>query len=133
MADRIYNHIIKLIDKKIHFEHVIDRVYDQTRSNKIIILDILPENALRAYLKFNPALSTLSPKLFINHIRWQKQINANFKLNEVDVRLIFKAEDLYNEIATRYPDRDIEIEVSEDGENGAVIKFERFKPQLISV
>lgn len=32
--------------------------------------------------------------------------------------------DLYKEISSRYPGRFIEIEVSEDGENGAVLTFE---------
>jgi hypothetical protein len=35
---------------------------------------------------------------------------------------------LYIHIATRYPDRSIWIEVSEDGENGALIKYETHQP-----
>ena len=35
---------------------------------------------------------------------------------------------LYEHIATRYPDRDIEITVSEDGENGATIYYNTTKP-----
>ena len=33
------------------------------------------------------------------------------------------AEDLYEQIAAKYPGREVWIEVSEDGENGALIKF----------
>ena len=38
------------------------------------------------------------------------------------------SDDLYNQIATRYPDRDITITVSEDGENGATIYYNRTQP-----
>jgi len=37
------------------------------------------------------------------------------------------SDDLYEVIATRYPDRDITITVSEDGENGATIFYNRTK------
>ena len=40
------------------------------------------------------------------------------------------ADDLYIQIATRYPGRVVHIEVSEDGENGAVIRYELTKPNL---
>jgi hypothetical protein len=38
------------------------------------------------------------------------------------------ADDLYIQIASRYPDRAVWIEVSEDGENGALIKYETHRP-----
>lgn len=38
------------------------------------------------------------------------------------------SDDLFQTIASRYPDRDIEITVSEDGENGATIYYNCFKP-----
>ena len=38
------------------------------------------------------------------------------------------ADDLYIQIASRYPGRVVHIEVSEDGENGALIKYELTKP-----
>jgi len=38
------------------------------------------------------------------------------------------SDDLYNEIATRYPERDITITVSEDGENGATIFYNKSQP-----
>jgi hypothetical protein len=33
------------------------------------------------------------------------------------------AEDLYLQITARYPNREVWIEISEDGENGALLKF----------
>ena len=38
------------------------------------------------------------------------------------------SDDLYEQIAYRYPDRDIEITVSEDGENGATIYYNTTQP-----
>jgi hypothetical protein len=38
------------------------------------------------------------------------------------------ADDLYALISNRYPDRAIWIEVSEDGENGALIKYNTHQP-----
>lgn len=38
------------------------------------------------------------------------------------------SDDLYESIASRYPDRDIHITVSEDGENGATILYNTTKP-----
>jgi len=40
------------------------------------------------------------------------------------------ADDLYLQIAQRYPDRAVWIEVAEDGENGALIKYEISRPSL---
>jgi hypothetical protein len=40
------------------------------------------------------------------------------------------ADDLYIEIAGRYPDRAVWIEVAEDGENGCLIKYELTRPNL---
>ena len=38
------------------------------------------------------------------------------------------ADDLYVQIAARYPNRVVHIEVSEDGENGALIRYEQTYP-----
>ena len=40
------------------------------------------------------------------------------------------SDDLYLQIAEKYPDRAVWIEVAEDGENGALIKYELTKPSL---
>ena len=57
--------------------------------------------------------------------RWMEKLYA-----EKTLQLDFKScemmsDDLYVEIAKRYPGRTIEIEVSEDGENGSKAKYER--------
>jgi hypothetical protein len=38
------------------------------------------------------------------------------------------SDDLYEQIATRYPEREIIITVSEDGENGATIHYNLTQP-----
>ena len=38
------------------------------------------------------------------------------------------ADDLYDQIAAKFPDRNIEISVSEDGENGATITYNTHQP-----
>jgi len=38
------------------------------------------------------------------------------------------SDDLYVQISSRYPDRAVWIEVAEDGENGALIKYETHQP-----
>ena len=43
------------------------------------------------------------------------------------------ADDLYLQIAQKYPDRSVWIEVAEDGENGCLIKYETHRPQTLSV
>ena len=44
------------------------------------------------------------------------------------------ADDLYIQIASRYPNRAVWIEVSEDGENGCLIRYEISRPyQTMSV
>jgi hypothetical protein len=40
------------------------------------------------------------------------------------------ADDLYDQIAARYPNRVIWIEVAEDGENGALIQYNLAQPVL---
>ena len=40
------------------------------------------------------------------------------------------ADDLYVQIAQRYPERAVWIEVAEDGENGCLIKYELSRPNL---
>lgn len=60
---------------------------------------------------------------FIQFKRWlenqysQGILALNYKSCEM------MSDDLYETIATRYPGRDIEITVSEDGENGATIYY----------
>ena len=62
---------------------------------------------------------------FIQFKRWLEKLYA-----EKTLQLDFKScemisDDLYVEIAKRYPGRTVEIEVSEDGENGSKARYER--------
>jgi hypothetical protein len=67
---------------------------------------------------------------FIQFKRWL--INL---YNQGTLQLDFKscemmADDLYIQIADRYPGRAVWIEVSEDGENGCLIRYETHRPNL---
>lgn len=70
---------------------------------------------------------------FIQFKRWIDAIyDAGFlQLNFKSCEMM--ADDLYIHIADRYPDRAVWIEVSEDGENGCLIRYETHHPQQISV
>ena len=62
---------------------------------------------------------------FIQFKRWLEKLYA-----EKTLQLDFKSceimsDDLYVEITKRYPGRTVEIEVSEDGENGSKARYER--------
>jgi hypothetical protein len=61
---------------------------------------------------------------FIQFKRWLTSLynSATLALDYKSCEMI--AEDLYAQISTRYPDRTVEIEVSEDAENGCNIKWE---------
>ncbi len=67
----------------------------------------------------------------IEFIQFKRWIENSFKdeilqLDHKSCEMI--SDELYEYIATRYPDRDIEITVSEDGENGATIYYNTTKP-----
>ena len=65
---------------------------------------------------------------FIQFKRWLENLYAGgtLELNYKSCEMI--SDDLYQQIASRYPDRDIHITVSEDGENGATIYYNKTKP-----
>ena len=67
---------------------------------------------------------------FIQFKRWlENQYSQNIlALDYKSCEMI--SDDLYEVIATRYPDRNIEITVSEDGENGATIYYNTIRPYL---
>jgi hypothetical protein len=67
---------------------------------------------------------------FIQFKRWLQNLYANgtLELNYKSCEMI--ADDVYMQIAARYPDRAVWIEVAEDGENGALIKYELSRPSL---
>ena len=56
---------------------------------------------------------------FIQFKRWLEKLYSDktLQLNFKSCEMI--SDDLYAEIIKRYPNRDVEIEVSEDGENGS--------------
>jgi hypothetical protein len=60
---------------------------------------------------------------FIQFKRWLEKLYSadTLDLNNRSCEMI--AEELYLEIDKKYPKREVWIEVSEDGENGAFIKF----------
>ena len=65
---------------------------------------------------------------FIQFKRWlENQYSQNIlELNYKSCEMI--SDDLYEVIATRYPDRNIIIRVSEDDENGALIMYRTLQP-----
>jgi hypothetical protein len=67
---------------------------------------------------------------FIQFKRWCETLYAQgtLELNFKSCEMI--ADDLYDQIAARYPERAVYIEVSEDGENGCSIKYELTRPNL---
>jgi len=60
---------------------------------------------------------------FIQFKRWLENLYAGgtLELNYKSCEMI--SDELYDQIAARYPDRAVWINVSEDGENGAVIQY----------
>ena len=74
---------------------------------------------------------------FIQFKRWLENLYSGsgpynegrvLELNYKSCEMI--ADDLYIQIAGRYPDRAVWIEVAEDGENGCLIKYELTHPNL---
>lgn len=71
---------------------------------------------------------------FIQFKRWLEGMysDGTLILNHKSCEMI--CDDLYDAIAGKYPGRDIEITVSEDGENGATIKYKTHQPvQFIAI
>lgn len=67
---------------------------------------------------------------FIQFKRWLENLykDAILALDYKSCEMI--ADDLYIQIAGRYPGRNVTIEVSEDGENGCVIYYNLTRPNL---
>ena len=65
---------------------------------------------------------------FIQFKRWLENLyrDNTLQLDHKSCEMI--SDDLYLQIAQKYPDRAIWIEVSEDGENGALVKYETHRP-----
>ena len=67
---------------------------------------------------------------FIQFKRWLENLYRDNTLQLDYKSCEMMADDLYIQIASRYPNRAVWIEVSEDGENGALIKYEITRPNL---
>ena len=67
---------------------------------------------------------------FIQFKRWLENLysGGTLELNFKSCEMI--ADDLYLQIAERYPERAVWIEVAEDGENGCLIKYETHRPNI---
>ena len=67
---------------------------------------------------------------FIQLKRWLESLyNGQNSVLELDFKSCeMIADDLYTQIAARYPERAVWIEVAEDGENGCLIKYELSRP-----
>lgn len=65
---------------------------------------------------------------FIQFKRWLERL-YNLGTIQLDYKSVeMMADDLYTQISTRYPNRAVWIEVSEDGENGCLIRYETHQP-----
>ena len=60
---------------------------------------------------------------FIQFKRWLENLYKDAILNLEYKSCEMMSDDLYAVISNKYPDREIWIEVSEDGENGSFIKY----------
>jgi len=65
---------------------------------------------------------------FIQFKRWLESLYVNtvLQLDYKSCEMI--ADDLYTQIAVKYPNRDVWIEVSEDGENGCYVEYNNTRP-----
>jgi hypothetical protein len=71
----------------------------------------------------------------IEFIQFKRWLEALYSGESNCLRLDYKscemiADELYVQIANRYPDRNVTIEVSEDGENGCAITYNTHQPSL---
>jgi hypothetical protein len=72
----------------------------------------------------------------VEFIQFKRWIEALYHSDQAVLSLDYKscemiADDLYLQIAGRYPDRAVWIEVAEDGENGCLIKYKTSRPTRI--
>jgi hypothetical protein len=72
----------------------------------------------------------------IEFIQFKRWLEALYSGNNTVLELNFKscemiADDLYMQIADRYPNRNVSIQVAEDGENGCLIHYNLTRPNLL--
>ena len=70
---------------------------------------------------------------FIQFKRWLENLYSSGTLALDFKSCEMMADDLYIRIAERYPEREVQIEVSEDGENGCQITYHTHRPPMIKV
>lgn len=70
---------------------------------------------------------------FIQFKRWLENLYSSGTLALDYKSCEMMADDLYIRIAERYPEREVQIEVSEDGENGCQITYHTHRPPMIKV
>lgn len=70
---------------------------------------------------------------FIQFKRWLENLYSSGTLALDYKSCEMMADDLYIRIAERYPEREVQIEVSEDGENGCLIQYHTHRPPMIKV
>ena len=85
----------------------------------------------RHIFHFKVAIAVFHNDREIEFIQFKRWLENSFKsgvmqLDHKSCEMI--SDELYVYIASRYPNRDIEITVSEDGENGATIYYNTTKP-----
>jgi len=71
----------------------------------------------------------------IEFIQFKRWLESLYSGQQNCLRLDYKscemiADDLYVQIANRYPERNVTISVSEDGENGCTITYNTHQPSL---
>jgi hypothetical protein len=82
----------------------------------------------RHIFHFTVSIEVFTDNRDIEFIQFKRWLESLYTGAQSTLQLDYKscemmAQDLYIQIASRYPDRDIEITVSEDGENGATIFY----------
>ena len=85
-------------------------------------------NPHRHIFKFRVHISVTHNDRDIEFIQFKRWLEKLYSSNEGVLSLDYKScemmsDDLYAQISAKYPNREIWIEVSEDGENGSFIKY----------
>lgn len=87
----------------------------------------------RHIFHFNVAIEVFHNDRDVEFIQFKRWLEKLYSIDQGVLSLDYKScemisDDLYDQIASRYPDRDIHITVSEDHENGATIFYNRNQP-----
>jgi hypothetical protein len=85
-------------------------------------------NPHRHIFHFRVYLSVTHNDRDVEFIQFKRWLEKLYSSNEGVLSLDYKScemmsDDLYDKISQKYPDREVWIEVSEDGENGSFIKY----------